>query len=171
MSVASVFIKKEREGETMLTFTDLHGLQVDLSFSRGEFEVEPKHVIVFLKHENKWLCTIHKRRGIEVPGGKLEEGETLEEAAIREVFEETGVHVKNLQWFAEYAVHDEVKFCKTVFTAQFAGQEHIEFDLETSGMLWLTDEEFTHHPNLSFHMKDEGMRKMLEELKHRDKQW
>lgn len=171
MSVASVFIKKEREGETMLTFTDLHGLQVDLSFSRGEFEVEPKHVLVFLKHENKWLCTIHKRRGIEVPGGKLEEGETLEEAAIREVYEETGVHVKNLQWFAEYAVHDEVKFCKTVFTAQFAGQEHIEFDLETSGMLWLTDEEFTHHPNLSFHMKDEGMRKMLEELKHRDNQW
>lgn len=171
MSVASVFIKKEREGETMLTFTDLHGRQVDLSFSRGEFEVEPKHVLVFLKHENKWLCTIHKRRGVEVPGGKLEEGETLEEAAIREVFEETGVHVKNLQWFAEYAVHDEVKFCKTVFTAQFAGQEHIEFDLETSGMLWLTDEEFIHHPNLSFHMKDEGMRKMLEELKHRDKQW
>lgn len=171
MSVASVFIKKEREGETMLTFTDLHGLQVDLSFLRGEFEVEPKHVLVFLKHENKWLCTIHKRRGVEVPGGKLEEGETLEEAAIREVFEETGVHVKNLQWFAEYAVHDEVKFCKTVFTAQFAGQEHIEFDLETSGMLWLTDEEFIHHPNLSFHMKDQGMRKMLEELKHRDKQW
>ncbi len=171
MSFASVFIKIEREGETMLTFTDLHGLQVDLSFSRGEFEVEPKHVLVFLKHENKWLCTIHKRRGVEVPGGKLEDGETLEEAAIREVFEETGVHVKNLQWFAEYAVHDEVKFCKTVFTAQFAGQEHIEFDLETSGMLWLTDEEFTHHPNLSFHMKDEGMRKMLEELKHRDKQW
>lgn len=53
----------------MLTFTDLHGLQVDLSFTRGEFEIEPKHVLVFLKHENKWLCTIHKHRGIEVPGG------------------------------------------------------------------------------------------------------
>ncbi|MEK5232950.1 NUDIX domain-containing protein [Lysinibacillus sp. FSL K6-0232] len=155
----------------MLTFTDLHGLQVDLSFSRGEFEVEPKHVLVFLKHEQKWLCTIHKHRGVEVPGGKVEEGETLEEAAIREVFEETGVHVKNLQWFAEYAVHDKVLFCKTVFTAQFAGQEQIEFDLETSGMLWLSDEEFMNHPNLSFHMKDEGMKKMLEELKYRDKQW
>ncbi|CAM5613392.1 Putative 8-oxo-dGTP diphosphatase YtkD [Lysinibacillus sphaericus] len=50
------------------------------------------------KHQR--LCTIHKRRGVEVPGGKVEPGETLEQAAVREVFEETGVHVKNLQWFA-----------------------------------------------------------------------
>ncbi|MCL1695343.1 MULTISPECIES: NUDIX domain-containing protein [unclassified Lysinibacillus] len=154
----------------MFSFTDLNGLQVDLSFKRGELDIEPKHVLVLLKHENKWLCTIHKRRGVEVPGGKQESGETLEQAAIREVFEETGVHVKKLRWFAEYAVYDDILFCKTVFTAQFAGQEDIDFDLETSGMTWLTDEEFTNHPNLSFHMKDEGMQKMLEELKHYD-QW
>ncbi|MGE8034901.1 NUDIX domain-containing protein [Lysinibacillus sp. NPDC093692] len=154
----------------MFSFTDLNGLRVDLSFIRGELDIEPKHVLVLLKHENKWLCTIHKRRGVEVPGGKQEPGETLEQAAVREVFEETGVHVKNLRWFAEYAVHDDNLFCKTVFTAQFVGQEDIDFDLETSGMTWLTDEEFTNHPNLSFHMKDEGMEKMLEELKHYD-QW
>lgn len=154
----------------MFTFTDLNGFRVDLSFIRGELDTEPKHVLVLLKHENKWLCTIHKRRGVEVPGGKQEHGETLEQAAIREVFEETGVRVKNLKWFAEYAVHDAVLFCKTVFTAQFAGQEDIDFDLETSGMTWLSDEEFANHPNLSFHMKDEGMQRMLEELKHYD-QW
>lgn len=155
----------------MFSFIDLNGYKVDLSFTRGEFKVEPKHVLVFLKHENKWLCTIHKRRGVEVPGGKLERGETLEEAAVREVFEETGVHVKNLKWFAEYAVHDDILFCKTVFTAQFAGQEEIDFDLETSGMMWLTDGEFANHPNLSFHMKDEGMQKMLEEVKRNDDKW
>lgn len=154
----------------MFTFKDLNGFRVDLSFIRGELDTEPKHVLVLLKHENKWLCTIHKRRGVEVPGGKQEHGETLEQAAIREVFEETGVRVKNLKWFAEYAVHDDVLFCKTVFTAQFAGQEDVDFDLETSGMTWLSDEEFANHPNLSFHMKDEGMKKMLEELKHYD-QW
>ncbi|GLC88153.1 NUDIX domain-containing protein [Lysinibacillus piscis] len=153
----------------MLSFTDLHGLQVDLSFTKGEFAIEPKHVLVFLKHENKWLCTIHKQRGVEVPGGKVEAGETLEQAAIREVFEETGVHAKNLTWFAEYAVHDKVVFAKTVFTAQFAGQEEIAFDLETAGMVWLTDEEFVNHPQLSFHMQDEGMHKMLEVLQQHEK--
>ena len=155
----------------MFSFQDLNGFQVDLSFTRGEFTVEPKHVLVFLMHEDKWLCTIHKRRGVEFPGGKVEPGETLEEAAVREVFEETGVRVKNLQWFAEYAVHDDMLFCKTVFTAQFAGQEDIDFDLETSGMTWLTDEELADHPNLSFYMKDEGMKKMLEEVKRYDHQW
>ncbi|UED79428.1 NUDIX domain-containing protein [Lysinibacillus sp. CD3-6] len=155
----------------MFSFTDLNGFQVDLSFTRGELEVEPRHVLILLKHKNKWLCTIHKRRGVEVPGGKVEPGETLEQAAVREVFEETGVHVKNLRWFAEYAVHGDQLFCKTVFTAQFVSQDKVEFDLETSGMVWLTDEEFANHPNLSFHMKDEGMQKMLEELKRYDDQW
>jgi len=155
----------------MFSFTDLNGFQVDLSFTRGELEVEPRHVLILLKHKNKWLCTIHKRRGVEVPGGKVELGETLEQAAVREVFEETGVHVKNLRWFAEYAVHGDQLFCKTVFTAQFVSQDKVEFDLETSGMVWLTDEEFANHPNLSFHMKDEGMQKMLEELKRYDDQW
>ncbi|MEG0259091.1 MAG: NUDIX domain-containing protein [Lysinibacillus sp.] len=149
----------------MFSFRDLNDFQVDLSFERGRFAVESKHVLVLLKHEGKWLCTIHKRRGVEFPGGKLEPGETLEEAAVREVFEETGVRVRSLQWFAEYVVHDDRLFCKTVFTAQFAGQESISFDLETSGMIWLTDEELTNHPNLSFYMKDEGMKKMLVEVK------
>ena len=155
----------------MFSFQDLNGFQVDLSFTRGELTIESKHVLVLLKHQNKWLCTIHKRRGVEFPGGKVEPGETLEEAAVREVFEETGVRVKNLKWLAQYIVHSDSLFNKTVFTAQFVTQETIEFDLETSGMLWLTDEQLKDHQHLSFYMKDEGMKKMLEEVKRYDDRW
>ena len=155
----------------MFSFQDLNGFHVDLSFVKGELAMESRHVLVLLKHQNKWLCTIHKRRGVEFPGGKVEPGETLEEAAVREVFEETGVCVKNLQWFAQYVVHGENLFNKTVFTAQFASQEKITFDLETSGMLWLTDEQLKNQQNLSFYMKDEGMKKMLEEVKCYDDRW
>jgi len=148
-------------------FIDLNGYQVNLSFKRDALMVEPRHVLVLLKHEGKWLCTIHKQRGVEFPGGKAEIGETLEQAAIREVYEETGVIVKDLEWFAEYVVHDDMTFCKAVFLATFSRQDVIPFDLETSGMLWLTEEEWLACPELSFHMRDGCMHRILEEVKSR----
>ena len=36
------------------------------------------------------------KRGLEIPGGHIEPGETASEAAIRECFEETGYYVRNV---------------------------------------------------------------------------
>lgn len=155
----------------MFCFTDLNGYRVNLSFTRGTLTVEPRHVLVLLQYEGKWLCTIHKRRGIEFPGGKAERGETLEQAAIREVYEETGVVVKELEWFAEYVVHDNIIFCKAVFLATFSRQDDVLFDLETSGMLWLMEDELLARSDLSFHMKDGCMHRILEEVKHSGYKW
>lgn len=148
----------------MFSFIDLNGHQVDLSFERGRLALEPRHVLVFVKSHGKWLCTIHKNRGVEFPGGKTEEGETLEQAAIREVYEETGVVVHDLQWFAEYVVYEDQLFCKAVFIATFLRQDEVSFDYETAGMLWLTEEELFQRTDLSFHMKDGCMKKLLEKV-------
>lgn len=41
------------------------------------------------------------------PGGAIELGEKLEEALKREVFEETGLHIKNPKFFRIYSGEDE----------------------------------------------------------------
>ena len=38
-----------------------------------------------------WIMVKNKSRGWELPGGRLNKGEAPEEAALRELFEETGV--------------------------------------------------------------------------------
>lgn len=51
-------------------------------------------------HDNKFLA-IHKKnisdKTFELPGGRMQFGETIEETLKREVFEETGVHVEPLK--------------------------------------------------------------------------
>ncbi|RHW33270.1 NUDIX domain-containing protein [Lysinibacillus yapensis] len=154
----------------MFAFTDENGCFVELHFNKGPFEIPPKHVLVFVFHQGKWLCTINKR-GVEFPGGKVEPGETLEEAAIREVYEETAIHISDLEWFAYYVVHDERPFSKAVFTAKVDKIDEFVNRHETLGRIWLTQEELEGHPNLSFYMKDEGMKKMLQEVKINEREW
>jgi len=155
----------------MFTFIDENGCQVELSFKENQFNITPKHVLVMVKYQGKWLCTINKKRGVEFPGGKVEPGETLQEAAIREVYEETSVHISDLKWFADYLVHDKIPFCKAVFTGKVERIDPFVEEHETIGMVWLTPEELNNHPTLSFYMRDEGMKKMLQEVKQHERQW
>ena len=119
--------------------------------------MEARHVLVVIKHEGKWLVTRHTIRGIEFPGGKAENGETIVDAAIRETIEETGVTVTDLVKFAEYVVVSNLTFCKAVFTGKVSRIEENPKLFETEGALWLTDEELANCDELSFHMKDAGM--------------
>ncbi|MFC5602338.1 NUDIX domain-containing protein [Sporosarcina koreensis] len=119
--------------------------------------MEARHVLVVVKHEGKWLVTRHSNRGIEFPGGKAEDGETIFDAAIRETIEETGVTISDLVKFAEYVVISNVTFCKAVFTGKVSSIEENPQLFETEGALWMTDEELDNCDELSFHMKDAGM--------------
>lgn len=62
-----------------------------------------KAVRCFLIKDNKVVVTKYKEGNkkegyYEIPGGKIEERETLEQAAIREMKEETGIKIKNLKY-------------------------------------------------------------------------
>lgn len=54
-------------------------------------EKEYTRVVCVCKYKDKYLFSFNKKRnGWEIPGGHIEDGETWEEAAKREMYEETG---------------------------------------------------------------------------------
>lgn len=155
----------------MFTYTDLNGNGCELSFKKNAFSIQPQHVLVLAKYEGKWLLTDHPKRGYEFPGGKVEQDETLEEAAIREVYEETGARLEHVEWLATYMVQEEKPFTKAVFTAVVQEIDREHPNLETKGVLLMTEEELLSNGNLSFHMKDMGMKKILEKVSEREDKW
>lgn len=144
-----------------MRYIDLNGLECRLSFERGTFSIPSRHVLVIAKYNGQWLLTKHKQRGLEFPGGKQEPGESLQGAAAREVYEETGAVVGSLRWFAEYQVSAEKPFCKTVFIGEIDHLEKVE-EMETEGLVLLDrldlDERF------SFLMKDAGMKEIIKKV-------
>jgi 8-oxo-dGTP diphosphatase len=141
----------------MLAFNDVNGGRVELSFGTNRFCIPARHVLVVLKYNEKWLLTRHLERGIEFPGGKVEDGESIEEAAIRETIEETGVRITDVQNFAEYVVRSNITFCKAVFTGSVVDIDENPTLYETKGAMWMTSEELDACDELSFHMKGTGM--------------
>ena len=121
----------------------------------NRFGMKARHVLVVLKHNGKWLLTRHSIRGIEFPGGKAEEGETIEEAAIRETIEETGVTITDLINLPNMLFIVTMTFCKAVFTGKVIHIDENPSLHETEGAVWMTDEELDSCEELSFHMKDD----------------
>ena len=142
----------------MFTYKDRAGQRVDLFWEKDRAGMKPTHVIVAALDGGRWLMTVHPGRGLEWPGGKAEPGETIEQAAVREVYEETGVTAGNFTFVADYVVHADPPFCKRVFAADILSADE-NFPLrETEGAAYLAESDWEKSAaNLSRHMSDEGM--------------
>lgn len=92
-------------------------------------------------------------RRLDIPGGHVDEGETPEESAVRETFEETGVHVKVIKlvgykkitvlnpkpegWRYPYPTgYMAFYLCEVIEETSFDGNE------DTHGRVWLMPSEF-----------------------------
>lgn len=62
----------------------------------------PKHIIsaaaIVVNDKNEILLIKGPRRGWEMPGGQVEEGESLSQAAIRETKEESGIDIEIIKF-------------------------------------------------------------------------
>jgi len=152
---------------TVYQFLDRNGKTVRFTFSKSEKFGEARHVWVICRLHGRFVLTKHKTRGLEFPGGKLEEGETPEQAAKREVFEETGGIVERIRWIGQYEVQDpDNPIIKDVFLADLSELVKKKDYLETDGPVCmdppLDPESFD--DAFSFLMKDDVLKHCLEYL-------
>lgn len=102
-------------------------------------------------HNNlKEILFIYRKGFWDLPKGKIDKGETREEAAVREVQEETGVENLKLQDFIKATYHTyrskkEKRILKRTFWFNMRTNDHslipqIEEDIEQA--IWMTREEF-----------------------------
>ena len=99
-------------------------------------------IFVFNPEDQKFLMIKHKKVGKWLqPGGHLEKGEEPHEAALREVFEETGINIKIINKLAimEYIsekTHVHVDF---VYVAHpLENQKETVNHVETEGLSWFS---------------------------------
>lgn len=66
---------------------------------------EYNFAVIVSRYQNKWIFCKHKQRTTwEIAGGHRESGETIEDAAKRELIEETGAINFNLHPLTAYCV-------------------------------------------------------------------
>jgi 8-oxo-dGTP diphosphatase len=155
----------------MEVFKDYNGGTVRLSFHQGSFLEEPRHVLVICRYEDSWLLTDHKKRGWEFPGGKCEAGESIEEAARREVREETGALLDDLQFIGEYEVKlDGLAFVKAIYWGHAAELEKKESYMETKGPIFFKGNLLAERMDkrFSFIMKDDVVKRSIEMMEGMD---
>lgn len=67
-----------------------------------------KFAVIITKSAGKWVFCKHKdRTTYEVPGGHREEGESIEETARRELYEETGATEYEIKPICTYSVQKD----------------------------------------------------------------
>jgi 8-oxo-dGTP diphosphatase len=86
----------------------------------------PKHIVsaaaIVINDYNEILLIKGPRRGWEMPGGQVEEGESLQNAAIRETKEESGIDIEIIRFCGIFQNVDG-SIVNTLFLARPLGGE------------------------------------------------
>ena len=84
----------------------------------------PKHIVsaatIVFNEQGEILLIKGPRRGWEMPGGQVEEGESLIDAAVRETKEESGIEIEVIKFCGVFQ-NVERSICNTLFLGKAIG--------------------------------------------------
>ena len=104
--------------------------------------------LVFARYEGRYVVADIAGRGWCIPGGRLEEGETPEQAAHREAWEECGVTLGPLRPLGHYllteATGGKITLVRT-YLAEVTEFAPLPAGTESRGVRLLSEEEIPNH--------------------------
>lgn len=122
-----------------------------------------KFAVIIARSNGKWvLCKHRERSTLEVPGGHREAGETVEEAARRELYEETGAVEFSIRPVCVYSVlrDDAEESFGRLYAAEISAfEEELHSEIEKIVLLEELPEENWTYPDIQ--------PKLLEEVRRR----
>jgi 8-oxo-dGTP diphosphatase len=107
------------------------------TYKTGYFKNEEfTYAVIISKHKDKWVFCMHEDRNTwEVPGGHREKDEDIDDAAKRELFEETGAIEYNISSICDYSVtidnitrHGRLFYADIIRLEDLPGLEIVKID-------------------------------------------
>ncbi len=117
---------------------------------------KPESVATVIKCQNKALILLRGSTAPwmpdkwNLPGGNVDEGESIESAAKRECLEEAGISVGSLKLFR---TGGDPTFNLYIFAAE-TNNFNVKLDFESSDFKWITKEEVNNYPFVPYGIKE-----------------